>query len=160
MHGLQLGVGAHYASGTPLTAVGYSFAYQNWEYYLTPRGSLGRGPANYEADLHIGYPIQVGNGVRVNLLADIFNILNLQRKTTVDLRYNRVQDGTCGGFVVPAGLKLADVCTGDGGLVTQAGTVNPVSTVNTSAAPNPDFLKAGTAFTDPRQIRFGVRVTF
>jgi hypothetical protein len=160
MRGLQLGVGAHYASGTPLTAVGYSFAYQNWEYYLTPRGSLGRGPANYEADLHVGYPIQVGNGIRVNLLADVFNILNLQRKTTVDLRYNRIQDGTCGGFVVPSGKQLADVCTGDGGLVAQTGTVNPVSTVNPSAAPNPDFLKAGTAFTDPRQIRFGVRVTF
>jgi hypothetical protein len=160
VRGLTVGVGAHYASGTPLTAVGYSFAYQNWEYYLTPRGALGRGPANYEADLHVDYPVQLGSGVRLTMIADVFNLLNLQRKTTLDQRYNRVQDGSCGGFNVPAGGMLADVCTSDGGLVANAGTVNPVGTVNISQHPNPDFLRAGTAFTSPRQVRFGVRATF
>jgi hypothetical protein len=160
VRGLSVGGDVHYASGTPLTAVGYSFAYANWEYYLTPRGALGRGPANYEADIGVRYPIQVGSGVRVNLVADVFNLFNLQRKTTLDLRYNRIQDGSCGGVIVPAGGKIDDVCTPDGGLIPVAGTVNPISGVDLKAAPNPDFLKAGTGFTDPRQIRFGVRVTF
>ena len=35
----------------PLNAYGYSSAYENWEYYLAPRGSVGRGPSDWEADL-------------------------------------------------------------------------------------------------------------
>ena len=54
-----------YYSGFPLNAYGYSFAYANWEYYLVPRGSLGRGPADYEADLHVGYPIKLGRSIEL-----------------------------------------------------------------------------------------------
>jgi len=37
--GLDLGLAAHWESGTPLTAYGYEHAgYRNWEYYLTDRG--------------------------------------------------------------------------------------------------------------------------
>ena len=46
MNGLNLGLSYHWLSGTPLNAYGYSLAYQNWEYYLVPRGSLGRGPSD------------------------------------------------------------------------------------------------------------------
>ena len=158
---MNVGFAAHYASGTPLTARGYSGAYQNWEYYLSTRGQLGRGPADYEADFHIGYPINVSTG-HLNIIGDIFNILDRQAKTAVDLRYNRAQDATCAGFIVPAGKTTADVCNGDGGggLVTIPGTLTPVSSVNLNAAPNPDFLKAGTAFTAPRTFRLGLRYTF
>ncbi len=41
VNGLNLALSTHWFSGTPLNAYGYSFAYANWEYYLTPRGSLG-----------------------------------------------------------------------------------------------------------------------
>lgn len=159
LNGLTLGVATHYASGTPLTAYGYSFAYANWEYYLTTRGALGRGPADYEADFHIDYPINFG-AVNLKVIADVFNVLDRQAKTQLDTRFNRIQDGTCGGFVVPAGKTLADVCTDDGGLVTVAGTLTPVGSVDATKAPNPDFLKAGTAFTAPRTVRVGVRLTF
>ncbi len=161
MSGLNLGFAAHYASGTPLTARGYSGAYQNWEYYLSTRGQLGRGPADYEADFHIGYPINVSTG-HLNIIGDIFNILDRQAKTAVDLRYNRAQDATCAGFIVPAGKTAADVCNqdGGGGLVTLPGTLTPVSSVDLNNAPNPDFLKAGTAFTAPRTFRLGLRYTF
>ena len=37
--GLNLGLSTYWLSGMPLNAYGYSFAYQNWEYYLAPRGS-------------------------------------------------------------------------------------------------------------------------
>ncbi len=30
-------------------------------YYLTPRGSLGYGPADYETDIHVSYPIKFGS---------------------------------------------------------------------------------------------------
>jgi outer membrane receptor protein involved in Fe transport len=157
--GLNIGLATHYYSGTPLTAYGYSAAYQNWEYYLTTRGALGRGPADYEADLHFGYPLKTG-AAKVNLIADVFNVLNLQRKTLLDLRYNRPEDAGCAGFVVPSGKTMDDVCTGDNGLKTSPGTVNPVGSVDPSKAPNPTFLKAGRGFTDPRTFRLGVRVSF
>ena len=96
----------------------------------------------------------------MKLIADVFNVLNLQRKTALDTRYNRVQDAPCAGFVVPSGMAISDVCTSDGGLVAKAGTIIPVGTVDISKAPNPGFLKAGTQFSDPRQFRLGVRVTF
>lgn len=152
--GLTLGLSTHYSSGTPLTAYGYSFAYQNWEYYLSERGSLGRGPADYEADIHIGYPWKVG-AVELNFIADIFNALDRQAKTQLDQRYNLTQDGACAGIA-------DDACNGDGGLLHDGASLNPVSQLADprATATNPDFLKAGTQFTAPRSIRLGVRLTF
>jgi outer membrane receptor protein involved in Fe transport len=156
MSGLNIGVAAHYASGTPLTAVGYSQGYQNWEYYLTTRGELGRGPADYEADLHFGYPISVGGAGKLNVIADVFNVLDRQGKTAVDLRFNRAQDDPCTGFE-----SICDVDSGGGGgILTKPGTLTPVGKINPANAPNPDFLKAGTAFTGPRTWRLGVRYSF
>ena len=155
LHGLQVGGSFHWLSGLPLTAYGYSFAYANWEYYLTPRGSLGTGPSDYEADVHLGYPLKLGGKTNATLVMDVFNIFNRQSATVLDQRYNLVPNGPCGG--VPAAL-----CNGDGGLVTQAGTLTPVAQLPnpTASAPNPDFLKAGTFFTQPRSARIGVRFTF
>ncbi|MDP9361465.1 MAG: TonB-dependent receptor [Acidobacteriota bacterium] len=153
-HGLELGLATHYYSGTPLTAMGYANSYRNNEYYLTPRGALGRGPADYEADIHVGLPIAVGrSGLRLSL--DVFNILNRQAPNALDLRYNRSVDPICSG--IPAAL-----CNGDGGLVNVPGTVTPVGSIANphATAPNPDFLKAGTSFTGQRSLRLGARWTF
>jgi hypothetical protein len=153
--GFNVGLSTYYASGRPLTAYGYSGGYRNWEYFLVPRGSLGRGPDEYEADLHFGYPVRFG-GVELNLLADIFNLLDRQAATNVDQRFNRVSDGPCAGF--PEAF-----CNHDGGLTTVAGTLTPayrLTEADLRNAPNPDFLKAGTAFTAPRSIRLGVRLSF
>ena len=87
MNGLSLGASFRWLSGLPLTAYGYSLAYSNWEYYLTPRGSLGYGPADYEMDVHVGYPIKLGSsGARANLLLDVFNLFNRQSITVLDQR--------------------------------------------------------------------------
>ena len=154
--GLDVGVAAHYASGTPLTAVGYSQGYQNWEYYLTKRGQLGRGPADYEADLHVDYPVRFSGAGRVSIIADVFNILDRQAKTTLDQRFNRAQDPACNGFE-----SICDVPSGGGGgILTVPNTLTPVGTIDPSKAPNPDFLKAGTNFTSPRTWRLGARFTF
>jgi len=153
-HGLELGFSTHYYSGTPLTAQGYASSYRNWEYYLTPRGALGRGPADYEADLHGAYPIALGSG-HVNLILDVFNVLNRQGKTALDQRYNLNTDPVCAG--IPAAL-----CNGDGGLVNVPGTVLPAAQLPNpkATATNPSFLTAGTSFTPPRSIRLGARYTF
>jgi hypothetical protein len=157
LNNLEVGVITHWYSGLPETAFGYSFTYANWEYYLTPRGSLGTGPADYEADLHFGYPIKLGGHARATVLADTFNLLGRQAITTLDQRYNLVQDGSC------AGIPNPDVnCNGDGGLMHAGSTLNPVTQLANpkQTATNPDFLKAGTGFTGQRSLRLGVRITF
>ena len=90
-----------------------------------------------------------------NVVMDVFNILNRQAPTMLDQRYNLSPDPPCGG--IPAAL-----CNGDGGLVTNPGTLTPVSQLANAraSATNPDFLKAGTFFTLPRSARIGVRFTF
>jgi hypothetical protein len=155
LNGLQIGGSFHWLSGTPLTAYGYSFAYANWEYYLTPRGSMGYGPSDYEADVHLGYPIKMGRSTKATVVMDVFNIFNRQSATMLDQRYNLVPDGPCGG--IPGAL-----CNGDGGLVTNPGTLTPVSQLANAraSATNPDFLKSGRFFTLPRSARIGVRFTF
>ena len=153
--GLQLGLSTHWYSGLPLTAYGYSFAYSNWEYYLTPRGSLGRGPSDYDADVHAGYPIKLGSSASATVIADVFNLFNRQAITQLDQRYNLIQGGHCSGI-------SAASCNGDGGLQHAGSTTNPIAQLANpiATATNPDFLKAGTAFTGLRSLRLGVRITF
>jgi hypothetical protein len=152
--GLELGVGSHYYSGTPLTAMGYAGSYRNYEYYLTPRGSLGRGPADYDADVHLGYPVPIA-GNRLHLLLDVFSLFNRQAKTTLDQRYNLSSDPPCAG--IPDAL-----CNGDGGLLNKPGTTDPLGTLPNpkATATNPNFLKAGSAFSPQRSIRLGARFSF
>ncbi len=84
---LSIGISAYYRSGTPWTRYGYSDAYERYEFFLTPRGAEGRMPSNYEADLHLGYPISLGP-VNINILVDVFSILNAQRAIVLDQRWD------------------------------------------------------------------------
>lgn len=85
--GLNVGLAAYYKSGAPLSRMGFTDSYSRYEFFLTPRGSEGRTPAIYEADLHLGYPLQLGP-VTVNFLADVFNLLNAQRPILIDQRWD------------------------------------------------------------------------
>jgi hypothetical protein len=157
LDGLNIGLSTYWYSGLPLTAYGYSFAYQNWEYYLTPRGSLGRGPSSWEASLHADYPIRLGKQARqrLDLVVDVFNVFNRQAGIQLDQRYNLIQDGVCAGIA-------GDLCNGDGGLATTGNTLTPIAQLADprATATNPDFLKKNVLFTLPRSIRVGVRLTF
>jgi hypothetical protein len=83
---LSIGAAAYWRSGTPLTRYGYSDAYGRYEFFLTKRGAEGRAPSSYEVDLHLGYPISLGPA-KLNLLLDVFNVLNAQRPILVDQRW-------------------------------------------------------------------------
>jgi hypothetical protein len=85
--GLNVGLSAYYKTGTPLSRYGFSDSYTRYEYFLTRRGSEGRTPSTYEADLHFGYPLAVGP-VTINLLADVFNVLNAQKAILIDQRWD------------------------------------------------------------------------
>jgi hypothetical protein len=87
---LQIGLSAYYSSGTPLTRYGFSDAYGRYEFFLTERGVEGRSPSIYEADLHLGYPLVAGP-TTVNILFDVFNLLNAQRPVLLDERWDFVE---------------------------------------------------------------------
>ncbi|HKS26095.1 MAG TPA: TonB-dependent receptor [Thermoanaerobaculia bacterium] len=88
---LNVGFSAYWRSGTPLTRYGYSDAYGRYEFFLNERGAEGRTPSNYDADLHLGYPIAF-HGTTINLLLDVFNILNTQRAVLLDQRWGFTED--------------------------------------------------------------------
>ncbi len=131
---LNLGVASYFRTGTPLTRLGNSVAYDRWEFFLTERGAEGRVPSDYEVDLHLGYPFQIGP-VTINALVDIFQLLNVQRATFLDEAYNTSEfdDATY-------------VCGSD--------PSNP-----DEARCNPYYGRP-LARTQPRSVRFGLRVSF
>ena len=84
---LQIGVFAYWRSGTPLTRYGYSDAYGRYEFFLTERGAEGRNPDEYEADLHVSYPLEIKKKVTINFLMDVFSLLDAQRAVLLDQRW-------------------------------------------------------------------------
>ncbi|MGH9441684.1 MAG: TonB-dependent receptor [Thermoanaerobaculia bacterium] len=85
--GLNVGLSAYYRTGTPISRYGFVDGYGRYELFLTKRGSDGTTPSTYEADLHLGYPLAIGP-VTINLMADVFNVLNAQRPLLLDERWD------------------------------------------------------------------------
>jgi len=104
---LSVGWSAYWRSGTPLTRYGYSDAYERYEFFLTPRGAEGRTPSNYDADVHFGYPIAVGGKAKVNVLLDVFNVLNTQRPVLLDERWGFQESDNDSPTPVNPGYKKA-----------------------------------------------------
>lgn len=155
LNGLNIGASTYWYSGLPLNAYGYSFLYQNWEYYLAPRGSVGRGPSDWEASINFRYPIRLGGSKRLTLQADIFNLFDRQKPYLLDERYNLAVDDVCAGIPESA-------CNGDNGILPSGNNLTPVYTIGDprSSATNPDYLRKAIGFTAPRSIRLGVRLSF
>jgi hypothetical protein len=147
--GLNVGLSAYYMSGTPITAMGYSVGYSNWEYYLSKRGAFGRTQDQYEADLHLGYPIKLGGDFELNLLLDVFNLLNRQGTTRVNMRYNT--DQTWVPYDWNTGLPLPPITPTE---AYQSGG-DPDARV-----PDNDAFNTSNAWQPPRSIRLGARVSF
>ncbi|MFY9552107.1 MAG: TonB-dependent receptor [Thermoanaerobaculia bacterium] len=131
---LNVGLAGYFRTGTPLTRLGNSNAYDRWEFFLTERGAEGRVPSDYEIDLHLGYPFQVGP-VTINALVDIFQLLNVQRATFLEEAYNTSQFDNA-NYVCGSDPTNAD-----------------------QARCNPYYGKP-LARTQPRSFRFGLRVSF
>jgi hypothetical protein len=80
---LSIGAQAFAASGAPLNRLGYSANANTSAICLVPRGSVGRLPTQWEANLSLAYPIVVGP-VTVTLQAYLFNAFNNQIPVTSD----------------------------------------------------------------------------
>lgn len=129
---LNVGLAAYFRTGTPISRLGYSVAYDRWEFFLVKRGTDGRVPSDYEVDLHLAYPFEVGP-VTVNAMVDVFQLLNAQRATFLDERYNTAQFDNANHVCGTGGADDA-VCN--------------------------SFYKSALARTAPRSVRFGLRVSF
>lgn len=91
-------------------------------------------------------------------MVDVFNLLDRQSATRLDERYNLSSDGNdCAG--IPE-----DICGPGGGIHYRAinEVPQPVGVIPNprATASNPDFLTAGSQFTQPRAIRVGFRLSF
>jgi hypothetical protein len=108
---VSIGAAAYWRSGTPITRYGYSDAYGRYEFFLTPRGAEGRTPSNYDLDFHFGYPIDVRNA-KVNVLLDVFNMMNSQRAVLLDERWGFQEADNIIAKPVNTGYRKAVVRTG------------------------------------------------
>jgi hypothetical protein len=143
--GLTTGLSAYYRDGTPMTAMGYSFVYGNWEYYLSERGAFGRTNAEWEADLHFGYPIRLGGRLELNLLVDIFNVFNRQGEISRSTRYDWNSNGL-------EDYQPLDWSTGE--------PLPPIVPGDTDRPPLNPAWNTSDRWQDPRTIRLGVRLSF
>jgi len=144
---LTAGASAYYRSGTPLLAIGFSELNGN-AFYLSQRGTWGRTQPEYEMDLHLGYPIKIG-GAEVNLLVDVFHLLDRQGETGRDQSYNF--DQTVDVIDYATGKPLPSIARG----TPCASLVSPDNAVTCNSAFN-----TTNAWQDPRSVRLGVRITF
>ena len=142
--GLSTGLSAFYRDGVPITAMGYSAAYNNYEYYLSFRGvGFGRVDKQYEADLHFGYPVRLGSDFELNLLLDIFNVFNRQGETLRSFNYTDANLGT---------YEVVDWNTGD-----DLPPITPNSTLRPPTAPE---WNTANVWQNPTTVRLGVRLSF
>ena len=143
--GLTTGLSAYYRSGIPLTAMGYSLWYNNWEYYLSERGAFGRTDDEWEADVHLGYALRVGRGLELNILVDIFNLFNRQGETQRSRRYDWNYNGW-------EDYQPLDWFTGE--------VYEPIVPGDPDRPPLNPSWNTSTQWQDPRTIRLGLRFSF
>jgi hypothetical protein len=122
-------------SGTPVSKLGSHTLYGRRERFIGDRGSWDTTPTVSHLDLHLEYPIRVGDRGELRLIADSFNIFNQQKAATVDQEWTQA----------PA-QETTDVneC---GGTATGCPGANP-------------FWNQPTAYQTPRSLRLGVKLSW
>jgi hypothetical protein len=80
---LSIGLQAYAHSGPPLSKIGYFNQFYIAQTQLVPLGSAGRLPTQWDANLALGYPVNIGQ-VTVTGLLYVFNLFNRQTVTNVD----------------------------------------------------------------------------
>lgn len=139
--GLNVGLSTFLRSGSPYSKYGYiNSGYVNEANFVSPRGSEGRLPWEFEINASLGYAIKL-NPVTITLFASGFNLLNRQ--------YTRGVEQGC----------TINPPTNDGKSDTGPGSIADCSTVTNPDGANPDFGKT-TWRSSPRSIRLGARVSF
>ncbi len=161
---ILLGLAYRGLSGPPLNAYGAHVLYGADEVFVLPRGTGGRltttnptdpnygsiteqrGDWVHNIDLKVGYSIRLSKATVLGVNVDVFNLFNFQASTLVDQRYTTSDVLPCQSGTVP------NCIVHSGG--PQTGTpFNPRTEVN------PNYGRP-LVYQDPRQFRFGAKVTF
>ena len=153
--GLSAGLQFYVRSGVPTSRQGYYNSLYTTELMLDPRGTNGRLPVDYEANLSLAYNLNLGP-VTVTPQLYIFNLLNRQTITAIDQRFNIyasyiTRKGS--PFYGQAGVEPVSV---------YAPATRPDGTFCTDSVPctdNPDYRKA-RARTGARQLRAALKISF
>jgi hypothetical protein len=153
-------------SGHPLNALGSHNLYGPGEVYVIPRGTGGtlhapgpgvakaqeftvtesRGDWVHNIDLRLGYSVRLSKDATLGITMDVFNIFNFQAATSRDQTYTNSDVSPCAkGGTVPTCVRHSD--PGDNSAFDPAKEVNP------------NYGKP-SVYQDPRQFRFGAKVTF
>jgi len=80
-----VGTVARVASGAPISEYATGFGGYGWN-FVRPRGTAGRMPTTWDADLRFTYQLPVPRDARVSsrVLLDVFNVANQRRPLTQD----------------------------------------------------------------------------
>ena len=127
---LFVGFQAFVRSGAPLNKQGYFNSGYGAEIMLVERGSAKRLPTQYDANLTLGYPIQLGP-VSITPQLYVFNLIGRQQNVLEDVRWSTSQ---------PAGYP------------------NTIFDPNQQQT-NPNYGKITTR-SDPRLLRGAVKISF
>jgi outer membrane receptor protein involved in Fe transport len=147
--GLAIGFNAYVRSGVPTSRQGYFNSQYTTELFLDQRGTNGRLPTDYEANLSLAYNINIGK-VTVTPQLYIFNILNRQTVTAIDQRYN-----PSASFVTNRNSPFY----GQAGVEPGTTAFGQLCTGTVPCTDNVDYRKA-TARTDPRLFRAALKISF
>ncbi len=141
----------YYRDGVPITAYGYSTAYNNWEFYMSDRGKgYGRVDGQWEGDVHFGYPVRLGSGMELNLILDIFSIFNNQGETLRDMQYTTAATGST--YEDAGGSSVIDYETGN--------PIAPLNIDDTGRPPTNPGWNTANRWQPATTARLGVRFSF
>jgi hypothetical protein len=139
-------------SGSPLSYLGSHVLYGGNEVFILPRGAAGRGDWIHNFDMRLGYAVKLGKQAQVGFTVDIFNLFNFQGATARDQTY------TSSDVLPIVGGTEKDLPSAS---AMSAGKLK--KTDGTPFDPKTELFanfKNPTQFQDPRQFRFGAKVTF
>ncbi|MFN3412682.1 MAG: hypothetical protein ACK42L_01280, partial [Thermoanaerobaculum sp.] len=108
--------------------------------YLSERGAFGRTDDEWEADLHLDYPVKFG-GIQVKFLADVFNLFNRQGEVGRNMRYDLGED------YLPINYETGAY-------------EPPIKPGDATRRPTNPAFNTPNAWQDPRSLRLGVRISF
>jgi outer membrane receptor protein involved in Fe transport len=141
--GLSAGINAYVASGVPVTREAAFVAGHGYTVQYLGRGSDGRTPTMSQFDLNLVQDIKLGGDRRLQLMANILNILDADTATS------RFPTETALSTGATVDISEDQFFRGFDGR----------SLVAATGAPDPRFLQ-DSQFQSPREIRLGVRFIF
>jgi outer membrane receptor protein involved in Fe transport len=152
--GLSVGGQFYVRSGVPTSRLGYYNSFYPDLLYLDQRGSNGRLPTEYEANLSLAYNVNVGP-VTITPQLYIFNLLNRQIVTSTDQGFNRY----FGAFVTREGSPFFGQAGIEPGHTDPTTGIACPASATTPCSDNEDYGKAFTR-TGFRTLRAALKISF